>query len=68
MTNYESLIDAIGEGAREMYGPNWEMAELAAEALWKSYERATGLTWEDVESDVKAAWERAGPPALRHYH
>ena len=68
MTNYESLIDAIGEGTRELYGSSWELAELAAEALWKTYESATGLSWEQVESDIRAAWERAGPPPIRRYH
>ena len=65
---YENLIDAIGEGARELYGPNWALAEVAAEALWKSYERATGLSWEEVEPDVRAAWERAGPSSIHRYH
>jgi len=68
VTTYKNLIDAIGERARELYGPNWGLAEVAAEALWKSCERATGLSWEEVESDIRAAWERAGPPSIQRYH
>lgn len=59
MISYSHLVSVIGEGAREIYGPDWATAERAAATLWKSYEQATGLSWEEVEPDVRAAWERA---------
>ncbi|WP_309261325.1 hypothetical protein [Lysobacter arvi] len=59
MISYSQLVSVIGEGAREIYGADWNTAERAAAALWKSYEQATGLSWEEVEPDVRAAWERA---------
>ena len=56
---YRQLVTVIGEGAREIYGPDWELAERAAKDLWKTYEQTTGLSWADVEPDIRAAWERA---------
>lgn len=66
LVSYRNLIYAIGESAREVYGANWELAQVASEELWRSYEKATGLTWNEVMPDVRAAWERA--EVLVQYH
>lgn len=63
---YHILIGAIGEGAHELYGANWELAEAASLKLWQSYSRATGLSWSDVRIDVRDAWERACFSPLGH--
>lgn len=63
---YRALIAAIGEGAHDLYGENWGLAEEAARRLWPSYVTTTGLSWSDVRSDVRAAWERACFSRLSH--
>jgi len=57
--SYGQLVCVIGQGVREVYGADWTAAERAAATLWKSYEQATGLSWEEVVPDVREAWERA---------
>lgn len=56
---YRTLLQAIGEGVHDMYGPSWTQAEVACRELWSTYERTTGLSWSEVRLDIQGAFHRA---------
>lgn len=56
---YKTLLQAIGEGPHDLYGSDWEMAEASTIELWPSYALSTGLSWVDVRTQIRSAWERS---------